>query len=253
MDYLNLQLLFLRAKNALPIPVYNRADREKIIIFINLYESVNGLAERGLGRPANQCRLLVADALSPFIELANRLEDPKDKEKFINLICQAVEAFHEPTAEHQARVAKACQIITRNLPEPFESKALALAARLHDFGKIGWPNWMFIVSKSEAQRLIPAHHFISLYFLEAIHFLRPAAEIVRTHHAYDGYPIGCRPEEMTLESQILSAADYLDAMLYPRGYQNGPLLSRHEALAKVAERSYDPAILRVISEHLDDF
>lgn len=253
MDGLGLRRLFCNVRYVAPIPVYCRTDKAKLQFIALLCQAAEGLAERGIGQSKAECQRLVELAFDDFIVLVNRLENPKDIEKFIDLLCQAVAFSHESTAGHQYRVTRACLFIARKIAKSIQTKELEIAARLHDFGKIGWPQWMFSVPREEAQRLIPAHHFITYYFMAAIGHLSPAAEIVRTHHAYDGYPEECRPEEMSIESQILSAADYLDALRHSRVYQNGPSHQPEDALAKLAARQYQPNILQIIRDNLERF
>ena len=84
-------------------------------------------------------------------------------------------------------------------------------------------------------------------FLSNIDFLRPAAEIVYTHHEkFDGsgYPRGLRGEAIPVGARIFAIVDAVDAMIYERPYHHPIPFS--EAVAEIHRCSgthFDPDLV----------
>ena len=122
---------------------------------------------------------------------------------------------------------------------------LALAASLHDIGKLMLPAG--IVDKparlTDAEAaLMRRHPELGADALEQAG-MAEVAHIVRHHHERvdgAGYPDGLRGEDIPLESRIIFVADAFDAMTAERPY--APARSEDEALAEVilhADRQFD--------------
>ncbi len=84
--------------------------------------------------------------------------------------------------------------------------------------------------------------------LQAVDFLRPAAEIVLAHHErWDGggYPHGLIGEEIPDGARIFMIADAFDAMTSDRVYRSA--MPAEEALAEILRNSgtqFDPAAVK---------
>jgi PAS domain S-box-containing protein len=188
-------------------------------------------AEEALARSADELREQVRDTVKTMGAIIG-LRDPY-------------------TAAHERRVTELAVAIAveMGLGEE-EREGLALAAEVHDIGKIGIP--AEILSKpaaltEEEFALIKRHPQAGRELLGAIHFLQPVAEIVAQHQERtdgSGYPRGLRGEEILLEARILAVADVVEAMASHRPYR--PSLGLAAALAEVrggAGGRYDATVV----------
>jgi response regulator RpfG family c-di-GMP phosphodiesterase len=123
------------------------------------------------------------------------------------------------------------------------------AALLHDIGKIGLSDLLLFrpgtLSPAEVERMRP-HTILGEQILNCIHFLRPAAMIVRHHHErFDGqgFPDGLHGENIPLGSRIFSIMDTLDAITNDRPYR---LAQSYEAarleVGRCAGTHFDPRL-----------
>ena len=102
---------------------------------------------------------------------------------------------------------------------------LALAAQVHDIGKIGVPDG--ILQKpgrldDEERAIVQRHVIWGAETLERIPGLDRVARIVRAHHErWDGrgYPAGISGEEIPIESQIIGVCEAYRAMTSDRPYR----------------------------------
>lgn len=130
------------------------------------------------------------------------------------------------TAGHQRRVGELAVAIATEMGLPEETtRAIALAASIHDLGKIKIP--AEILSKPARLRetemmLIKEHAQAGYEILKGIRFPWPIASIVRQHHERldgSGYPQGIKAGDILLESQIIAVADVVEAMVSHRPYR----------------------------------
>jgi HD-GYP domain-containing protein (c-di-GMP phosphodiesterase class II) len=134
---------------------------------------------------------------------------------------------------------------------------MALAAQLHDIGKIAIPE--SIISKpaklTEAEwDFIRRHTLIGERIVSAAPALASVGELVRSsHERWDGtgYPDALQGEEIPLGARIIFACDSYDAMTSDRPYARA--MTPAEALTELADHAgtqFDPvvvdALLRVL-------
>ncbi len=134
---------------------------------------------------------------------------------------------------------------------PRELETLALAARLHDIGKLMVPRSILVKpgplddDEWAAMRRHPAD---GARLLEPYVSSADVLAIIRSHHErWDGagYPEGLGGEQIPLGARIVALVDAFCAMIEPRPYR--PTLdeaaARSELLAQ-AGRQFDPACTR---------
>jgi HD-GYP domain-containing protein (c-di-GMP phosphodiesterase class II) len=163
----------------------------------------------------------------------------------------AVEMRDPYTAGHERRVTTLALAIAERLGLPDSSRrALSLAGRVHDIGKIAVP--AEILSKparltSMEMELVKRHARIGYDILAGIEFDWPLAEYVLQHHERldgSGYPRGLRGDEILLEARILAVADVVEAMSSHRPYR--PALDPAAALDEIRTGrgvTYDAAVV----------
>ncbi|MDE2249477.1 MAG: HD domain-containing protein [Xanthomonadaceae bacterium] len=167
---------------------------------------------------------------------------------------QALHARDGRTAQHCRRVARLAVRLGEmvNL-ERHDLLVVAVAARLHDIGKIELPD--SILHKpgplDDAEwAVMRTHSVLGEGFILSqrdIPFREEIARVVRHHHEHwdgSGYPDGLRGEEIPLLSRIVSVADSHDAMTSGRSYHPGRTHATVKSILAV-ERGvkHDPAML----------
>jgi HD-GYP domain-containing protein (c-di-GMP phosphodiesterase class II) len=153
-------------------------------------------------------------------------------------LVDAIEAKDRATLGHARRVgAYALDIGKRIGLAPGELRSLALAAEMHDVGKIGVPD--AILAKpakltDEEFREMQRHTGRGFDIATRIDALRPLAPVIRAHHERmngRGYPDGLVGEAIPLLARIIAVADSFDAMTSHRPYR-APM-TRDAAIAEL--------------------
>jgi putative nucleotidyltransferase with HDIG domain len=158
---------------------------------------------------------------------------------------------HEPES-HSKRVSEyAAHLATTMGVEASLLEAIRRGAMLHDIGKIGIPDSVLLKpGKLTGDEWVEMrkHPRIGFWILEGIEVLKPACQIVLTHHEnFDGtgYPAGLKGDGIQIGSRIFSVVDSLDAMTSDRPYRKA--MSYERARREIEEGSglqYDPDVVR---------
>jgi putative nucleotidyltransferase with HDIG domain len=153
-------------------------------------------------------------------------------------LIDAIELKDLYTLGHVRRVAAYALVIGKELKlSAADQRSLALAAQMHDVGKIGTPDR--ILTKPgpldpEEFEVIKEHVERGYQIAQQVEALRPVADAIRHHHEKvdgSGYPLALRGDSIPLWSRIVAVADAYDAMTSGRVYQ--PAVSREDALAEL--------------------
>jgi diguanylate cyclase (GGDEF)-like protein len=171
-------------------------------------------------------------------------------------MAEAPESRGPYVVEHSRAVARLSHLIGARLElSPEQMRALELGALLHDFGKMGVPE--YILSKSERltaeeHEVLRGHPALGAKMLAHVPGLGPAVPAVRHHHErFDGrgYPDGLSGEDIPLVARVVSVADAFDAMVRGRPYARG--ISQEDALEEIERNSgtqFDPEVVRAFLE-----
>lgn len=169
---------------------------------------------------------------------------------------QVVDAKSPYTAGHSTRVALYADLVGEALGLPPERRRwLRRAALLHDIGKLGVSNAVLDKpGKLDADEwtAVQAHAAHTFQILSRIESFGELARVAASHHEKldgTGYPLGLREAEISLETRIISAADFFDALTADRPYR--PAMSLHQAFA-VMGKSVGPALDPVVFAVLKD-
>ena len=174
----------------------------------------------------------------------------------VRALVQAVETKDLYTRGHSERVARAAEMIGRDLglrEERIES--VKYAAILHDVGKLGVPTR--VLQKSEALTesefaSIQLHPVRGLEMVRGIRFLREAYDGILHHHERmdgRGYPAGLRGHDIPEFARIIAVADAFDSMTSTRSYRGAR--SVDEALGELgrcAGAQFDPAMVDALQK-----
>jgi putative nucleotidyltransferase with HDIG domain/PAS domain S-box-containing protein len=178
----------------------------------------------------------------------------------VDALANAVEMRDPYTAGHQGRVGQMAVNLAVELGiEAEEVKAIELAARIHDVGKIVVPAELLSrpgrLTEIERQ-LVRSHASAGADLLARSDFPSHVREMVFQHHERldgSGYPRGLTAEHIALGSRILTVADVYDAMSSARPYRSA--LDPDVVIKELTDGSgtlYDPAVvaacLRLIAD-----
>jgi putative two-component system response regulator len=164
--------------------------------------------------------------------------------EIIECLAKASEFRDYDTGEHTRRVGDMSAKLALALGySQEEADMIALAAALHDIGKIGIPDEILLKPgglSDEEFEIMKTHTSIGQQIISNIHFpiLRYARSIALTHHEKwdgSGYPHGLKGNEIPLEGQIVSIADVYDALTHQRPYKTAWTSER--ALAEIKRQS----------------
>ncbi len=196
-------------------------------------------------------------------ERTNELDKANDL--LVHLLALAGEMRDNETGHHVARVGRYSRILADGVGLPPELCFLIeKAAQLHDIGKIGISD--DILHKNgrldESEREIMNSHttkglqLLGEYGHDSM-LIQMAASIALNHHErWDGtgYPKGLRGESIPVEGRIIAIADVFDALTSRRPYKEPwPLEKASAFLRENAGKNFDPAVIKVFTEHIEQF
>jgi putative two-component system response regulator len=165
----------------------------------------------------------------------------------------AAEYRDEDTAEHTKRVGRTAALLARGMdlaPETVEH--LRNAAPLHDVGKIGLPDAVWLKPgklTDEEREVLKRHTIIGARILGGSRspVLRLAEQIAETHHErWDGggYPRGLVGDAIPLAGRITAVADVFDVLAHPRPHKKAwPVEKAVEEIRDQAGRQFDPNVV----------
>ena len=142
-----------------------------------------------------------------------------------------------------------------------EAEVIANAALLHDIGKVGLPvELQFTPAKLSPieQETLKKHIGYGVDFVRGAtsKYLTTAENLILNHHERwdgSGYPQGLVGDEISIGGRILAVADVFDALTTPRAYKPDiPVESALQLIRDSSGKLFDPAIVKVFSEHFDD-
>jgi response regulator RpfG family c-di-GMP phosphodiesterase len=164
----------------------------------------------------------------------------------------------DPTGRHSYRVGRlarllgeACGVKGEKLDE------LESAARLHDIGKLGIPD--FILQKpgpltAAEHGIMKQHTLIGVTLLQDSRGkrLRTASAIARSHHEHwdgSGYPDGLRGGDIPMAARIVAIADAFDSMTRKRSYKEAwPPTKALDEIERSAGTQFDPELVELFAK-----
>jgi len=178
----------------------------------------------------------------------------------INSLIRALEARDAYTSGHSQRVRSASIALARSLGfGPREVRQIALAAALHDIGKVAIPESILNKPGSltpDEWLAIQAHPVTGENILRPIIRSRAILSAIRGHHERldgRGYPDGLTGEQIPVLAKVISVVDYFDAITSVRPYRGAMTLDEacstlREASGSVLEPLYVEVFVRRVIE-----
>lgn len=207
---------------------------------------------------------VVLEAARKNLIIEKMLDANSNSNSIISMMMITLNAYSRETVSHSDRMRDMAVRFGRILGmPPSEISRLAVAAQLHDVGKIGIPD--SILNKREAladheKELIHRHSELGYNIVNAISFLNEVAvDILQHHESWDGtgYPHGARGEEISLNARIINIIDSYDAMTNDSIYNTRK--TPEEAIDELRRNSgsrYDPHLVsefvKGIATHLQE-
>ena len=192
--------------------------------------------------------------------LEKLLDANSNTNSIISMLMATLHAYSGETVAHSDRMRKNASDFGKYLGlPPSELSRLAVAAQLHDVGKIGIPD--SIIKKSEAledqeRELIRRHSELGYNIVRNIPFLDEIAlDILGHHEDYDGggYPYGLKGEEIPYNARIINIIDSFDAMTNESVYSAAK--TTQEAISELIKMSgsrYDPYLVKEFVKGITD-
>jgi putative nucleotidyltransferase with HDIG domain len=167
----------------------------------------------------------------------------------VSAMAKALAARDAYTEGHAERVGQIAGLIAAELGlNEGDTEQVQLAGLLHDIGKIGFPDYLFLPHEGntpkEIIREITRHPITGAEILKDLDFLGVALSYIRCHHERPdglGYPSHLKDADIPFGAKIIAVADSFDAITTDRPYQKARTFQ--EALAILKEGSgtkWDP-------------
>jgi putative nucleotidyltransferase with HDIG domain len=212
-----------KIRSALCVPLV-RQNEVIGIIYLDARSQVKAFTEGDL-------ELLISIAGPASIQIQNALYLGQLKRSYrdtIRALAKAVDARDPYTVGHNWRVSRLALAVASSLGWSAEELGTAeLGGILHDIGKIGIPDSIFLKSEKlvdEEWQIMKQHPEIGVKMVAGIDFLEPVLPYILYHHEHwdgGGYPYGLKQEEIPEEGRLLLVCDAFDAMTTTRPYRNG--------------------------------
>jgi putative nucleotidyltransferase with HDIG domain len=147
----------------------------------------------------------------------------------VTSMAKALAARDAYTQGHAERVGQIAGLIAAEMGLTEEETDLVeLAGLLHDIGKIGFPDYLFLPHEGdnpkEIVKEITRHPTTGAEILKDLDFLGAALSYIRCHHERPdgrGYPQKLKSADIPLGAKIIAVADGFDAITTDRPYQKG--------------------------------
>jgi putative two-component system response regulator len=183
-----------------------------------------------------------------------RTADLEDARKeTLERLALAAEYRDDDTQMHTKRVGRTAALLATKLGlSPDVVEHIRLAAPLHDVGKIGIPDavWLKPGKLTEHERrMLEEHTTIGARILSGSRspILRMAEQVARSHHERwdgSGYPHGLEGDAIPLSGRITAVADVFDVLAHPRPHKQAwPLEKAVDEIRAQRGRHFDPGVV----------
>lgn len=180
----------------------------------------------------------------------------------IECLAKASEYRDDNTGEHTRRVGEISASIASAMGFDEERvRMIALAASLHDIGKIGIPDEILLkptTLTNEEFDIMKTHTTIGEHIISNTNFsiLQLTKSIALTHHERwdgEGYPNGLAGDEIPIEGQIVSIADVYDALTHARPYKpSWPVKRAVLEIEMQSGKQFNPIVVSAFLSVIED-
>ncbi|MEO5377597.1 MAG: DUF3369 domain-containing protein [Magnetococcus sp. DMHC-6] len=173
-------------------------------------------------------------------------------EHAMDMLAVASELKDKETGNHINRIGHYSENLSKRVGQTAnQSRALGLASKLHDLGKLGIPDR--IIQKpdrltADEFAVIKTHPQLSLEILGDDPWFELARNVAYCHHEKwdgSGYPQGLKGEEIPLAARIVAVADVFDALTSLRPYKHPwPVDKAMAEIERCAGVHFDPEVVK---------
>ncbi|KID55146.1 histidine kinase [Pseudoalteromonas luteoviolacea] len=194
------------------------------------------------------------------LELDKEIYDTQSE--IIETLGEVVESRSKEAANHVKRVAHLSRALALWIGLPnAQAQELFMAAPMHDVGKVAIPDSVLLKPgklDDEQWHIMKTHVSVGqeIFSRSKRPTLKAAAIVAGEHHEkFDGsgYPNGLSGEDIHIYGRIVALVDVFDALSHKRCYKDA--WSMDEVLALLVKekgRHFDPQLVDVFIEHIDD-
>jgi len=178
-------------------------------------------------------RLLMGIASVLGVSIRNaELHEQRNRQlkSILKALAASIDARDPYTAGHSEKVTEYAVGICKEMNMPSDyTEVVAVAASLHDYGKIGISDALLKkegLLTAEEYETVKTHSVKTRKILEKIEFHGPYSlvpEIAEAHHEKldgSGYPRGLKGHEIPIGSRIIAVADFFEAITAKRLYRD---------------------------------
>ena len=164
--------------------------------------------------------------------LSRQVEEAKERSRrniiaTVSTMAKTLAARDAYTEGHAERVSQIAGLIAAEMGfSEGDAVHVEVAGLLHDIGKIGFPDYLFLPHEGhtpkEIVREITRHPTTGAEILKDLDFLGPTLSFIRYHHERPdgrGYPYRLKGDDIPLGAKIIAVADAFDAMTTDSPYQ----------------------------------
>ncbi|MFT7004233.1 MAG: putative two-component system response regulator [Sulfurimonas sp.] len=210
-----------------------------------------------------QEKLLLAylNDVTQVVELNDAIEETQ--REVIYAMGEIGETRSKETGNHVKRVA----LYSKKLALLYglsqkEADLLHMASPMHDIGKVGIPDAILNAPRKltvDEFKIMKTHASLGYNMLKSSNkpILKAASIVANEHHEkFDGsgYPNGTSGEDIHIFGRITAVADVFDALgsdrVYKKAWELEDILSLFE---KESGKHFDPTIVKLFKENLDEF
>ncbi|MEE8587821.1 MAG: HD domain-containing phosphohydrolase [Sulfurimonadaceae bacterium] len=176
---------------------------------------------------------------------------------------EAVESRSKESGHHVQRVAHYSKLLAEvaGLSRD-ECEIIFAASTMHDVGKISIPDAILLKAEAltdEEWSIMKTHAETGYKILEGSErpLLKMAATVAYEHHEHfdgNGYPRGLNGKDISIYGRIVAITDVFDALATDRIYKKAwPLKDIFEHLKEQSGKQFDPELIELVLNHLDQF
>jgi diguanylate cyclase (GGDEF)-like protein/PAS domain S-box-containing protein len=209
-------------------------------------------------RMDSDIRLVLKDA-EDIMYRRKLLEGKSVRSSLITSLEKTLYARSYETEEHAQRILSIALKVGREMGlSASELDELGLLAILHDIGKIGIPD--HILTKpdrlnEEEWREMKKHPEIGYRIAQSTPELSHVADLILSHHERwdgNGYPIGCKGNNIPKLARIITIIDSYDVMTHSRPYKDAMTVTEAiNEIHKCAGSQFDPDIADIFINMID--
>ena len=176
---------------------------------------------------------------------------------------EAVESRSKESGHHIQRVAHYSKLLAQVAGlEHEECEIIFAASTMHDIGKLSIPDAILLKADlltDEEWSVMKTHAEVGYKILEGSErpLLKMAATVAYEHHEHydgNGYPRALKAENISIYGRIVAIADVFDALATDRVYKKAwPLKKIFEHLKEQSGKQFDPKLIELFLNHLDQF